>query len=458
MASKAHNRGTRLVAGVLVLGLAAVLLLAVVGGDAPPRRVSFTVTNAANLYPGLTVRAAGQPVGKITELETVGGGRAARVELGITDEKVWPLPTDTRFRVRFGGTVAYSARYIAVDKGTSSAMLADGATVPAANVTIPVEFDEVFGTFGPATRKNLRRTVDTAGAALRPAAVPLRNALDSAPEVVRQARGLFGDLGARPTALAALVRSTDRIVDAANRASPGVGSLISDASTTFAAMGSREEQLGSMLERLPATLRETRATLAWANTVLDSATTLAGDLRPGVERLIDITPPLNQTLRTLRAVAPDATRTLTTVRRSSGDLRSFLDRARGLMPNLGSLGEQATKQVRCIRPYAPEIGGFLGTWTGFTAVGDGKDKIARLYNAVYPFPNDTPMGTGQASKLYPSAFLSYAFPRPPGANVNQPWFQPECHVTPAGLDPTKNPEDFSADTDSTKFVRAGAAK
>jgi len=430
---------TRIVAGLLLASAAAALLLTLAGSGSREHRVSFVVPEATDLMPGLKVRAAGQHVGEIASLSTVDGGRAARVELKLSADEVWPLPRDTRARLRFGGTIAYSQRYVDLERGTASgAPIPEGGAV--SNVEVPVEFDELFGTFGPRTRHHLRATVDAAGRALPPAAAPIRDALPPLADLLEQGRGAFADLGADRSALATLVRSSDRIVTAARRATPGLSPLLRDASTTFAALGGRASDMRRMLALLPSTLASARTTLRRADGTLASATQVSARLRPGVERLIAITPPLRRALGTLTDVAPDARAALATARRAAPDVTALLDRGAALLPDVTSVGEQAGPQLRCVRPYAPEIAGWASTWTGFLALGDGKDKYARLFNSVYPFPNDTPSGIPTASKLVPGSFASYAFPRPPGANVGQPWFQPECGITSAGLDPTKNPE------------------
>ncbi|HEX6389778.1 MAG TPA: MlaD family protein [Solirubrobacteraceae bacterium] len=431
----------RLLAGLLLAGAAVVALVVGFGGGRREHRVSFVVAEAADLMPGLKVRAAGQHVGEIASLSTVDGGRAARVELKLFDDEVWPLPRDTRLRLRFGGTIAYSQRYVDLRRGTATGpAIPEGGAIARANVEVPVEFDELFGTFGPRTRENLRATIDAAGRALAPAAAPIRDALPPLAGLVEQGRGVFADVGADRSALATLVRSSDRIVSAAHRATPGLSPLLRDASTTFAALGGGASDMRRLLARLPSTLTSARTTLRRADTTLATATQVTSRLRPGVERLIDITPPLRRALGTLVAVAPDARAALATARRAAPDLTGLLNRATALMPDVTSVGEQAAPQLRCVRPYAPEIAGWASTWTGFLALGDGKDKYARLFNSIYPFPNDTPFGIPTASKLVPGSFASYAFPRPPGANAGQPWFQPECGVTAAGLDPAKNPE------------------
>jgi ABC-type transporter Mla subunit MlaD len=429
---------------------AAVLVGAVMAIVVVPRgtghHVSLVIPDAADLIPGLKVRAAGQGVGEISRVATIDGGRLARVDLRIANATVWPLPPDTRFIVRFGGTVAYAARYIEIDRGLSSAPpFAEGATIPRTNVTVPVEFADLINTFGPRTQANLHATVNALGAAMPPALPPLRRSLDAAPAAVRQAAGIFGDLAAEDTALDGLVRSTANVAGAASAADPGLSALIGGAATTFQAVGSRATELQSALAQLPDTLARTRATLARADTTLTPASALVARLSPGVTQLTALSGPLSHALGTIVTVGPDAVRTLGIARQGAPAITSLLDRATSLLPQLGSLGSQGTQQLACIRPFSPEIAGFASTWASFVNEGDHKDKYARMYIGSYPFTNATPMTAPQAAQALPSAFAGWAFPRPPGANVGKPWFLPGCEITPAALDPASDPEAAAVD-------------
>jgi ABC-type transporter Mla subunit MlaD len=429
----------------LPVALALLATIAVVAamtkGSSSSHQVAFVVSDAANLVPGLQVRAAGQKVGELASVSTNTSGHGARVVLKITDDKVWPLPRDSTFRARFGGTVAYTGRYIEIVRGTNpSSPFADGATIPASRVQMPVEFGTVVNIFGPKTREDLRATVNAAGAALAPAEQPLRRALQKAPDATLQAKGIAGDIDANVPALTALVRSTDRVVRAANSADPGIGPLIDDASATLQSVASRADSLKVALADLPATMSAARSTLARADGTLTSAADVTRRLKPGIKQLIGITPTLNHALATVTAIGPDARATLATARRSAPRIDRVLRGATRLMPDLQSALTQATTQLTCIRPYAPELAGFASTWASFSGEGDKKDKYARLYFGTYPFPNATPLSVPQAAKVFPTAFVSYAFPRAPGANVGQPWYQPGCGITADGADPQKNPE------------------
>jgi ABC-type transporter Mla subunit MlaD len=439
---------------VAALAAATIATLAVTvgsSGSGSSHRVGFDVANAANLIPGLQVRAAGQRVGTITAVSVREGGRGARITLELSDGRVWPLPADTFVRVRYGGTIAANGRYVELHRGTAKGTpIPDGGRIR--RVELPVEFDELFNTFGPRTRQSLRSTVDAAGRTLDAAGEPLHRALDSAPPAVHQFAGALVDLGDTHVALDTLVRSTDHVLAATERADPGLGPLLTDAATTLTAVSRQADAVKRTLDQTPETLQDTRTTLTRVDRTLTAATTLTGKLAPGVDQLRRIIPPLNGTLRTVRDVAPSARRALATTRRAAPDLVRLLDDTRALTPNLTSTLDQATTQLSCLRPYAPEIAGFASTWSGFVANGDKKDKYARLFNAVYPFPNDTPLTVPQLSKLMPGPFQAWGFPRAPGANVGQPWYQPNCGITADGADPSKDPEAINFDLFSKNLL------
>lgn len=440
-----------LLPATLVAVVALVVLL--LGRAEDQHQIAFDVDYAGGLLPGLKVRAAGQPVGRIERVTTVDGGHRARVVIGLTDDRVWPLPRDTRVAVRFGGTVAAASRFIDLEVGTASGSpLRNGAVLTADRVAIPVEVDQVLDTFDAATRRDLRSSLDAAGTALPSAATPLRRALDTAPGAVSALQGVFGDLAARQSSLEGLVTTTSRVLERVNAAEPDLQSLLQDASTTLRTVGSRAAGLRTTLGQLPATLASTRTTLRRADGSLDVVRALATRLRPGIDRVIDVTPTLSGALTAVRDVAPDATRALGTTRDALPSIDELLRQTTSVLPDVDRALGDAAVQLGCIRPYAPEIAGFASTWSSFVANGDKKDKYARLYYGTYPFPNSWPLSVPQTAKLVPSAFSSWGFPRAPGANVDQPWYQPQCGVTADGADPQKAPEARDFDLFSKQLI------
>ncbi len=423
----------------LVLTVAvAVILLSSSGTNT--HRLFVIVPDATDALAGQDIRAAGQRVGEIASITPIDRGRAVRLELAI-DGSAWPLPGGTRFALREGGTISYSNRYIALTKAPGPATpLTEGQTLPASAFTVPVEFDQLIGTFTPRVRSDLKAFLQNGGVALHAASPALRHALSAAPPALTQADAVLRDLNADESALNTLVTSTDRVINAADTANPGVGQLIGAAATTFAAIGSQSHALQVALTHAAPTLTGARTVLHHASRTLSTARDLLGTLGPGVEQARRLATPLSDALTTLVHVGPDAIATLTTAHDAAPQLDALLSKVTTLMPEIGSIGRQSVTQLQCVRPYTPDIVAFFSNWADWLSYTDGKDRYG-LANAesLLPASNNAETYTpGQAAKLFPG--LSYGFPRPPGYNAGQPWFLPQCGAGPAALDPSKDPE------------------
>src|SRR5439155_21871566 len=119
-------------------------------------------------------------------------------------------------------------------------------------------------------------------------------------------------------------------------------------------------------------------------------------------------------------------------------LNALLKRAAELMPQIGSVSRQSADQLNCIRPYAPEIVAFFSTWGDWTTNTDGRGTYTRIASQAPPYSNAEISNSAEIAQRNPQ--LTYAFPRPPGLNSNQPWFLPECGAGRDALDPAKDPE------------------
>lgn len=426
------------VLAILAVAIIIVVLTAKSGVGGKPYKLYVIVPEAVNVIPGQDVRAAGQNVGNVGALQVYDRGRAARIELDF-DSSVWPLRSSSRFALRWGGTVSFSDRYVELTRGTSGAPFANGATIPNADFTVPVEFDSVTRIFTPRVRNSFRSLLASGGAAFKQARVPLGAALGTAPAAVEQASTLLQTLQNNQTQLSTLVTSADRVVSAVDTADPGLGELISGAGTTFNAIAAQATNLQTTLDRMTPTLAQVRTTLTHANTTLGSAGRLVGRLSPGVVQLRLIAPPLSNILRTVVHVGPDAESTFASLRAATPSLNPLLTKATGLMPTVGSIGSQAVHELNCIRPYTPDIVSLFSNWGDFLSYTDGKDKFARVLLIAIPgAPNVTPYDSATAVKLFPG--ITYAFPRPPGEAADEPWFLPQCGVGPSSLIAADDPE------------------
>jgi ABC-type transporter Mla subunit MlaD len=433
---------------VAVLGLG--ILIVLISGGETQHRVTVVVPEAVGVLPGYQVRAAGRPVGTIEEA-SVTKDYKAKVVLAL-DDSVWPLPTDSTMTLRLGGTIKLSDRYIELRRGTGRESVGEDGAFPAKRFVTPVEFDDLVRTFDRRTRVDLKASADAAGAASKDAGPDLRRAVGTAPPAFDEVRGMLNDLGGDEQSLNVLVRSSDQLLDAVDRAQPGLGALIDGAGRTFSAVAAQSSALETALGEAPSTFVKARATLARADRTLDAASTMSQKLAPGVHAARTLAGPLEGALRTLDKTGPDVRTTLTALRKATPDLNTVLTRARVLMPVVQAVGAEGTKQLNCIRPYAPEIASFASTWGAgaWGSRGDSKDKYFRTGLGVSPYAALTPGVSGaDLHKLLP--MLTKTLVRPPGQLIDQPWLIPECGVTADTLDPNKDPEAMKYDPLSKKI-------
>jgi hypothetical protein len=121
-----------------------------------------------------------------------------------------------------------------------------------------------------------------------------------------------------------------------------------------------------------------------------------------------------------------------------------------LMPELASAGGPAAKELGCIRPYTPDVMNFLQNWGGFYMDGLNKPNVQLLHTlvSVLPFPNTIGQNTVQWQSAFPQLHIS--IPHAPGEAWNQPWYQPQCGITPSVMDPAHDPEANTYDRNGSK--------
>jgi phospholipid/cholesterol/gamma-HCH transport system substrate-binding protein len=438
--ARSTQRGSVWLAPVALAAVVLVIVLLAAGGGGAGHHLIVTVPDATDALAGQNIQAAGQTVGHIASIEPVQRGRAVRIDLELSNA-AWPLPTGSKFALRWGGTISYSNRYVLLTKGPANgAPLVDGQTLPAADFSVPVEFDQLIGTFTPPVRAGLKSFLDVAGSTFHVIHPDLRQAIATAPPALGQAAAVLQDLDADESAMNTLLVSSDHVVSAANAANPGVGQLVSGAATTFSAIASQTNALKEALSAAPPTLVAARQTLAHANSTLGTAGTLLSRLAPGVQQLQQLAGPLDTALGTLVTVGPDAVDTVRSAGAAAPALTPLLGKLTTLMPELGSIGRQSVNELSCIRPYTPDIVAFFSNWADWLSTTDRQDRYGRANaESLLPASNNAETETpAQAKAQYPG--LTYGFPRPPGTNAGQPWFLPQCGAGPDALNPADDPE------------------
>jgi phospholipid/cholesterol/gamma-HCH transport system substrate-binding protein len=430
-----RRRPRRLVA-LAALGLA---VIAVVFGvraadDDGGGTVRAAFRSAVNVVPGQEVRLAGRKVGEVASVEEVDGEAVVELEL---DEDAWPLRRGTVARLRFDSVSSYAGRFVELEPGPASAPpLADGGILTSSATASAVEFDEIFNVYGRRTRSDLGRLVENAAGVTGGRGDALGRGLDDGSIGLVRLADVVADLGADEHALRTLVRAGARVSGELAVSERALRSLVDRAADTTDELATHAAAQQATLEQFPGALRDGRRMLARLDRSLVGLRGLVGDLGPGARALRAVAPPFDRTTAALFDVAPLATTTLNTGARAAPDIGRLLREGSRFVPELASVLARLAPMFACLRPYAPEISGFLSVWMAAADMAGYDLPYARIM--VTQPPPGLDAGTTMTPEQVVDAYrgrIFYAMPRPPGLNAGQPWFIPECGAGRDALDP-----------------------
>lgn len=401
-------------------------------------RAAFT--SAVSIAPGLDVQVDGIDVGKIGKVEYVDG--QALVDIGVNND-AWPLHQGTTATLRFGTTLGNGTRLVDLVPGPPNAPeIAERGIIPTRDTVSPVEFDQVFNTFDPATRTAFRSFFDGGARNLSTRAPKINRGLPRAATALESTSDLFTDLGADEAALRRLVGAGHSATRALASQRAQISDLMTVSAATFDTFARNTDGIRRSLDEFAPTLVDARTTLRRADRSIAGLDGLVTDLRPAVAALQPFTTAARPAAEDLRTLAPAAVSTLTTLRDGGPAIASFLKTGIPFMQRLAPVLRTGGAQLACIRPYAPEIAAFFSNWGSWAQGYDNSSHYGRIkavlnassFTSYPPTKTNEFLGTAGVN-------LKYAMPRPPGLNAGKPWFLPECGAGPAAIDPTKDPED-----------------
>ncbi len=407
-----------------------------VGDDGHTLRAGFD--SVVQVTEGQDVRLAGRKVGNVEKITLVNGQPV--LDLKISDDDVWPLPRGTSARIRYGSTTSYLLRYVELIPGKPTAPdLEDDAVLARADNLTPFELDRAYRIFRGRTKKDASRLLGRLAATFGDRKAELRRGLRATPGGLDETAGLLRELSANEASLRTLVRSGDRTLGALASRDRDLRSLISNAAETFDEFAEHTTAQQQALDRAPEAFDTTTATLARLDTSLDRLDPLVDDLRPATGPLRTFARRSRGALAELRSVAPLANATLRTGTEAAPRIQRLLDAGTPFLPRLGNVLGQLDPMFGCLRPYGPEIAGFLSTWAGFSKNYDRGGHYARSFS-LGTSARLLPGTPNNSQQVVEATELTYAMPRPPGLNAGNPQFLPECGAGRDAIDPSKDPE------------------
>lgn len=395
---------------LLIAGAAAVLVVGVVGTARATDDYSVQVVlpSATNLVPGSPVKIDGFDAGKVKDLDVRDGKAVVTVE--VSDDFA-PLHDGATARISWKALLGERILDI-TPGGPDASELPDGAIIQGA--TDRVELDQVLAALDEPTRMQLNGLIARLDSSFTGSESDLQQTLAAAGpslEALGQVLSAVGDDGA---AIRKLVTRTADMAEIVAARDEEVRGAIDGFSTGVEAVSTRQGELSAALSELPSTLRQARETLDSVPGTVDVAKPLLEDLQPAASRLPGVADQLAPVLTDLRPVAAQLRPTLESLAPLLRVTPGLLDSTHSVLPQTENTLAALAPAVDFLRPYTPELVGWLSNWGAAAGNYDSNGHYLRAFiqfgaTSLNINPGIMPPGvTDQHQRL-------------PGDNEKQPW-------------------------------------
>ena len=382
---------TAVVAALLVLATTAAGVMTFNG----PYRVSVILDNAANLIPGSLVKVNGFDAGEIESLDVVDG----RAELTLVlDQEFAPLHDGATVTVIWKALLG--ERLVNLTDGpVTNAEIPSGGMLTGDQMA-PVELDTVLAALDEPTREDVNSLVRNLERTLDGSEQDLNATLRTAGPAVGALGDVLRGLGTDGEAVRQLVTRLNETMEILARRDGDVSRVVEQLGGAVDQIVEQREALGGTLTGLPGTLRQARTTLDSVPGTVGEVTPLLDALAPATERL--------------SGVAADLRPTLDSASELLQSTPGLLDSGTATVPALNETFTLLTPALDFLRPYTPELAGFLTNWNSANANFDRNGHYARIYitaGAENVNVNPGVLAPGTTKNLAPL----------PGELVDQPW-------------------------------------
>ncbi len=285
--------------GAVVAAIVVVAVLLFTGGGGYTVKAHFI--NAGQLVPGNQVEISGTPVGTVDDISLTPGGQAV-VTLSIDDANA-PLREGTRALIRQASLSGIANRYVdlMMPPGDSSNTdkIPDGGDIGIDRTTTAVDLDQVFALFDPTTRKSVQDFLKNSASEFKGKEQQQRIAYHYLNPALSTSSHLFNELNRDNPLLSRFLVDSSKLVTALAAKRDDLTNLVTNANTTFRALGDEKLALADAISRFPGFMRQANTTFVDVRSALDDVDPLVAASKPVAKKLV---PFLNQ----LRPLARDA--------------------------------------------------------------------------------------------------------------------------------------------------------
>jgi ABC-type transporter Mla subunit MlaD len=225
---------------------------------------------------------------KPIELSSGQIGAQLTLKLNTANGKV---PTDSTAQIRPRSVLGL--KYLDLQLGRSKRVFADGGTMPIAQTSVPVQFEDIFQTFNTPTRKAIQDNLVGFGDALAARGSDLNDTIARLPALFGHLQPVARYLSSPSTELTRFFNSLEGFMGTVAPVAQTNARLFTDMATTFEAISRDPAALEATIRLSPSTEQITTHSLKVQQPFLADLTTLANQLTPATAELRSALPNIN---------------------------------------------------------------------------------------------------------------------------------------------------------------------
>jgi phospholipid/cholesterol/gamma-HCH transport system substrate-binding protein len=378
--------------GSLVVAVIAVAVLMFGGGGG--ETYTLHLQSANQLVKGNEVKVGGLPVGKITEI-TLSKDNQANVKVEINDE-FSPLHQGTTATIRVTSLPSVANRYIALTPGPNNAPeIPGGGTIEQDKTTNAVDLDQLFNALEPKTRKGLQGVLQGFATWYAGQSTNLGKSFKYFGPSLQSFSRVMEELVRDQQAFTQFVVNGARAVSAIAERRDDLSALVSNGSAFARGFAVQSASLDRALALFPATLREGSTTFKSLQSALVDLNRLTDVSKPAIKGLA---PFLSDFADLFKEFQP-AFRDFRYIVRNPGPHNDATDQMKQ-MPALERLAATNTKNsvaalkqsqevIEFLRPYAPDLAGWITHFATVPSYYDANGHYARVLPIFNAFSYDS---------------------------------------------------------------------
>jgi phospholipid/cholesterol/gamma-HCH transport system substrate-binding protein len=404
---------SKLAGGIVAAVVAALLITGVVMvAKAREYHVTFAMPSAAQLSTGSPVLIKGFQVGRISSMEV--RDNMALVGVTISGDDV-PLHQGTSTSVEWASALGERLLELFPGPASNAAVPSGGLITGASRQT---EVDQVLSALDPPTRAKLTSMLRQLNGTSRGEEQNIKAMLQSAGPTVSAVGEVLKGVGQDGPAIRALVGQMNSLISTAVSRQDQLRGVVNNLYGFTSATATQEQQFADGLRELPSTLQTAQTTLDKVHPATDATVPLLHDLRPGINKLVDVSRDLSPLMHNLRPVTRRLVPTVRSLEDVLSDTPRLFDLTHDDLPTISGILHDYRPAASFIRPYTPEIAGWVSNFGDAFSRYDSQGHYwgGLLAESPAAFADTTVRLPGQQLRGAPK----------PGSAVNQPWDDPDA--------------------------------